>query len=89
MSQYDINRANDPLFMKILDGLFLYTLFPLFVVFSFWFWFDSLRNNPENLEEFHFLSDITWFGIWLGIIVAIVLIASGVTWFYREFLSKD
>ena len=69
--------------------MFGYILFPSFVIFSFWFWFDSLTNNPENLEEFHFLSDITWLGMWCGAIVVFAMIVSGLTWFYREFIEKD
>ena len=75
--------------MKIADVVVGYVFFPSFVIFSFWFWFDSITINPDNLEEYHLLSDITWLGMWFGGIVGFALIVSGLTWFYREFVKKD
>ena len=89
VSRHETQRADEPIFMKIADVVFGYVFFPAFVIFSFWFWFDSITTNPDNLEEYHFLSDITWFGMWFGVIVVFAMIVSGLTWFYREFVKKD
>ncbi len=89
VSRHETPRADEPILMEIADVVFGYVVFPSFVIYSFWFWFGSRTNNPENLEEFHLLSDITWFGMWLGAIVVFAMIVSGLTWFYREFIKKD
>ena len=89
VSKHEIDEANQPRVLKILDWMFFYIPSSLFVVFSFWFWIDSITRNPENLEKYHLLSDITWLGIGIGIIVCLILIVSSLGWIYREFIQRD
>ena len=89
VSRYEVDEANQPAIVKVLDWVFFYIPGSMFVAFSFWFWFDSVTESPENLEQYHFLPDITWIGMGVGLIICGISIASFCRWFYQQFIERE
>lgn len=79
---------NEPRLFKYIESFMVFIIWPVLAVFSFWFWIDSIRNNPEYLENYHMLSDITWIVVWFTIFFLGVALIFLVRWCFAELMKK-